>query len=398
MQTTEQQTQIKSKNKLVYLIGVIILILGTSMLSWHLLAQPAIQKPMDFVILGVPYIGVHNHTGRLSHIRGGTASAVASILEYWSPRGNDMRRIQERFRLEFRFDNLITKKEIEDIIRGHRGGYTSKIVQLEINELKKYINPELKTPLFLFLPLYKNQPLEVNYFSAMVLIGIKESEEKLIFHNTWLGNNYEITFEEFNKLQKRLKPEMRNSYLVIQPKNLKEKLEEISLRELIPYPDRTQVMLEAEDMIKNFVIGDTARRFGAYDIALNYFLKVVNNPKFDSWLPPYFKVMTLTRMAENYLSLMETENALYYVNKAISLNYDLHKPFKDWPGFEVRTNWPNIHIIDRISGPYRVLGDIYKELKEFEKAEKAYQNALNIGPRNFMALTNLELVRIELNK
>jgi len=381
------------KNNLILFIAIIVF-LGALILSWYLFFKPQTVKVTDYIISNVPYVGIHNHKGLLSYAGGDTESAVTSILEYWNPGKNNLTEINRYFS-QYR-KTLITGELIINFINTVYDNYQVRRVNLNIDEIKNYINSQIRTPLFLFLSIDTDQPLKVVYHPASVLIGIKESEQKLVFHNFWLGNNYEITFNEFNNLQEKMRPDERNTYFVIQPKDFKEKLETIRQRPIISYPKRTSIMVEGETMFKNYGIASGAAYLSLNNIAIDYFSRVVNDAKFDSYFPPYPKVSVLYSFAEVYLRQRNIASALKYVQQAIELNYDLDREFKDWPGYEIRTNRSDI--IDRISGPYRVLGDIYRELKDFLKAKEAYQKALEINPFNSNAQHNLQQVELELAK
>lgn len=383
-----------NKSKYLLLSVVAVLILSLSVLVWYLFGLPAKITAQDYIIPGVPYVGVYNHKAQLSYLFGDTVSAVVSILEYWNPGENNLVEINRAFRSEQVV--LIGENRMTDFIRND-GNYKIERVRLELGEIKNYINSEIKTPLFLFLAISEEQPLTVVYRPATVLIGIKESEQKLIFHSYWLGNNYEITYDDFNKLQERMRPDERNSYLAIQPKKLKEKIKEVNQRAVSAYPERTLTMKEGEAMFKNFAIGEGAYFLSLNKVAGDYFLKVVNDSNFESYFPPYFKARVLYELGEVFLKQKDYPNALSYVNKAIELNQDLDKPFnKDWPGYETKSNKPDI--VDRISGPYRVLGDIYRELKDFSKSKDAYEKALEINPTNSEAARGFQLMELELAK
>jgi len=392
---------ISNKKSKLYLVGVVILlffIIGGGLWYWfktQIYQKTQIEnKKIDYIIPGVPYIGIYNHKDLFSHIIGDTASAVASILEYWNPGKNNLVEISRAFRP--RSGVLIGDNSIINFINKTYSDYNVERVNISIDEIKNYINPSSRTPLFLFLAIDRNQPLNVTYHPATVLIGIKESEKKLIFHNYWLGNNYEISYDEFNELWGRMRPDERNTYLVIRPKNLTEKLKELTSRETISYPQRSSIMEKAVNIFKNYAIGVGGNHLGLNNLAIDYFSRVIKDSNFEAYFPPYYKVMVLYQLGELFLKQKDYSNALNYTNKAIELNQNLDKPFKDWPGYEVRSNKPDI--IDRISGPYRVLGDIEKELKDFKKAKEAYEKALEIQPTNSAARRGLSSVNLELAK
>lgn len=377
------------------LISGIFLLVLLGLFGWYVLKTPTTDPgTFSYTIPGVPYIGVHNRVGERSYITSDPSGAVASILEYWNPGKHNFREITDEIRQSIAGE-FSTIDHIGNYVLS-LSDYTVKEERLTLDEIKEYVNSEVKTPLFLFLSLTVNQPAEPpHYYPATVLIGINEPEQKVIFSSYWLGNNYEISFSEFQVLQNIRLPGERNAYLIIQPKNLKTALTKMKNLEETAYPPRGMVMNETVEMFKNYTIGIGALFSGAYKLQEQYFELVVNDQKFSQFMPPYFKVFTLYKLAEAKLAFGEDGEAKKYVMQAIELNHDLDKPFEDFPGFEIRFNVP-VTTIDRVSGPYRVLGDIYMKSNEFMAAKEAYEKALAIKSDNALALSGLRFAEIRL--
>ncbi|MBI2108961.1 MAG: tetratricopeptide repeat protein [Parcubacteria group bacterium] len=345
-----------------------------------------------YTIPGVPYVGVHNHIGKNSFIVGDVSGAVASVLEYWNPGKITPAEITERLVRSGSFD--FSTDGVEKYVQ-ETGYYVVKKERLTLNEVKKYINEEVRTPLFLLLPLTESQPFNstFHYYPATVLIGIDEPNGKLIFQSYWLGNNYELSFKDFQRLQNIMSPSGQNQYLIIQPKNLAMALNKIKNLEETPYPPRGIVMKETEEMFKNYTIGMRALSKNNYIEEERHLERVVNDEKFLEFMPPYFKVFALHVLAEAKLALGKMEEAEKYALSAVEFNHDLDKPFKDFPGYEVR-GYNTPERLDKISAPYRVLGDIYMRLGEFELAQPAYKNALEINSANNRATRGFRLSEI----
>jgi len=335
----------------------------------------------DYVISGVPYIGIYNHTGKFNQFSGDKDSAIASVLEYWQPGENDLGNIRA----------VLAKKEIKplDMANFVNGisGMKAELKILKLEELGNYISPQARTPLVAFFAVDENQPAENHYYPSRVLIGVKEIEQKLVFHDFWLGNNFEISFDEYGKLLAKTPPVLRNKYLAIQPVDLVNKLSEIKKRQFSSYPARTEIMNGAKQMFKNYALAWSPYQDGQYDLAESYYTKVINDPNFEKFFPPEYKVRVYAQLAEMQLGKKDLENAMVNVQKSIAMNHDLDKPFRDWPGYELSNNAPGHFSENSIS--YRVQGDIYLATGDFEKAKESYQKALVIKPNNPLAKAGL---------
>lgn len=327
-----------------------------------------------YTIPNVPYFGIYNHRKELSRIPSGylkntSCDSVLAILEYWNPGQNNFLTV---------CDSLKKKSGKNEFIRVfEENNLSAKAVSLSLSDLKKYINPELRTPLILFLPISDEQPASIAFTPVAIMIGIDEKSQKLIFHNYWLGNNYEMTFDEFNRLENELQPNRRNKYIVAQPKNLDEKLKEVSQRKMEAYPARTETMKQGEQMFKDYAIGSSgAYGAGLWPQALEYMSKVENSLNFDKFFPPYFKVMLYYQKSRMYFLKNDFDNALAYAEKAVAMDYDLDKSFNDWNGYETNYVRPDRRGI--VPEPFVALGDVLDKKGDLKGALEAYKKASSL--------------------
>jgi len=379
------------KNKIwmvggLFVVALAIFAIGSFLISKKNMVSD-LQKTGDvsaksaYLIPGIPFYGVSNHFDRSSS---GPVNSVASIMEYWEPGRSNSSDIQE----------VISKQQggvmNEIVFFFSQRDFSAEVLKLSLTDLKKYINPEVKTPLLLFLPISTDQSDTIPYYPATILIGVDEKDQKLTFHNYWLGNNYEMSFDEFNQLENKLQPDQRNMYVVVQPKNLDEKLKEVSERKAEAYPARTAIMQNGEQMFKDYAVGSG----GAYDskmfdVALDHFSRVEKSPNFNEFFPPYMKTMLYSKMASAYISEDNLDSALAYAQKAVAEDQNLDQPWKDWSGMKI--NW-RAGSQSQLSDPYSLLGDIYRQKKDFQAAKDNYTKALNISPNSAAAKNGLAII------
>ncbi|MEI7426304.1 MAG: tetratricopeptide repeat protein [Candidatus Moraniibacteriota bacterium] len=348
-------------------------------------------EKIDYVIHGVPYFGAHNHVGP-NRLLNGSWPAVLSLLEYWEPDKYAPASLTGSIKNEY---GVVNKGSIIEFFT--KSGYIVNEVHLENNELTKYINSNIKTPLFVFLPLSSEQSKGNLYYSEFVIIGVDNAKQKIITHNFWFGNNYEISFSELDNLWGLKSPEKRKNYIVIQPQDLAKKIDEMGARKDEAYPERTITMKNCNEMIKNYAVGFGAESFGLDAEALAYFLKVENDSNFEKYLPPYFKSATYYQLGNLYLKAKNIILSTAYAQKSIDANHDLDKPFNDWPGFE--SNYGALGGVNsELRDPWVLLGDISLQNKNYQKAKESYERALIIVPNRKEVADKLKMVETALSQ
>lgn len=395
------ENKIKSK-KIFWLVLALLVVFLATLASFNLMSKNISSKQprerdvansnFGYTILGVPYFGIYNHRDSLSSVGGymvgNSCVSVLEILEYWYPGQNHF---------EFTCNNL-GNKTVDDFVRLFlEKNFTVEMTDISLTDLKKYLNSEVRTPLILFLPISSDQPASISYFPATVLIGINEVSQKLIMHNYWLGNNYEMSFDEFNKLEEKLPSSLKNKYIIAQPENLGEKIKELSQRKQVDYSARTSIMRNGEQMFKDYSIGSGgAYSAGLWPQALEYFSKVENSPTFDEFFPPYFKTILYYQKARIFFLKDDLDSALVYAQKSVAINNNLDKPFKDWPGYETNNVRP-----DRLGiapEPFIILGEILDKRGDLSGSLASYKKAFYLMINTNSINSSIRNLRLEMAK
>ncbi|MFH0929857.1 MAG: tetratricopeptide repeat protein [Candidatus Moraniibacteriota bacterium] len=381
------------KNKintiLVLLIVAALLVVGGFFVvkKWK-----PLSKQSNYTIPNVPYMGLYNHVGEYGYLGQKTSSAAAAmVLEYWNPGSNNFDEIRRSF-APVGQDRTIDG--VGEVI-AKLGDYSVQKKYLEISDLGQYINPNSRTPLLVFLPLSKDQPKDVIYYPANLLIGINDIERKLTLHSFWHGNNYELSYDEYNELLGAMLPDLRNYYLIVQPKNLEDSIGKIRERRVEAYPKRTNIMsdINMQKMISDYGIGLGAVLLSNDIQTIEYFSRVEKSTEFAEKMPPFLKLECYYYMATAYSNSggLGNEKALEYTKRAIDINNDLDKPFSsDWPGFQSTMNRPSKYGVD--SRPYELAGDIYFDQNMLNEAREFYNKALDIYPKRIEIKEKITLV------
>lgn len=391
------ELNIKSKISLVILLVIIIIFVAGYFILFHFRNneasrssnQPSMSK--DYVIEGVPYFGLHNnHYGKTVFLSNDLSAAVFSLLEYWNPGQNDLVNVGSFFTVQD--GRVLTADKVYnffDFFRDKDIYEKPQAIKMDIDEFGKYVNPEKKTPIIVMMPLISDQPKGFLFNPAWLLIGIKNSEKRLVFHNYWQGNNYEINFDDFNKIKETAQKTGGSACILIQPKNLSEKLDEIKSREKFPSQIRTSIMNNGTEVFNDYALGRVlffSNSLARIQESLNYLLRAKNNPNFEEFFPPILKVRLYNTIAMALNSQEKIDEALQYANLAADLNHDLNNPFKDYSGYDS----VDASSAGQLSETYVILGDIYRKKGDLEKAKENYQKALNINANNKMATSGLQ--------
>lgn len=381
---------IKIKNIIIVIsaIIVIVLIIAITLMKTGSPLSKNSSNNADFVVSGVPYFGIYNHKGKTIGGATDTAATVASVLEYWYPGENNLKEIGKTI-ITKNGDAFIGSDAINNYINyAYKDKLTIREEKLDLNGLKKYINSDTRTPLIAFLPVSNDQPSDVAYHPAAVVIGMKETEKKVVLHDYWQGNNYEISYADF---EKRLGGSgNQGQFIVIQPVNLKGTLVKLAKISPAPYPARTDMMGKDEAMFQNYALCSRTFVAGQTGMALGYCEKTLNDTNFEASFPPYFKVALYVYLAGIYNIMGNDLNkAEGYARKAVELNHDLDKPFKDWLGYDI--NMSRADSAGKASWPNQVLGNVLRNKGQFQEAIDNYNMALNIYPANRGAKEGLAL-------
>jgi tetratricopeptide (TPR) repeat protein len=380
--------EVLQEKKKLGIVATIVVVLVLLLIGIAYVFKNNFFSKTNYIIQGVPYIGIFNHKGDLASFGlSDTQAAIYAIMEYWDPGKNNPNEINS-------YLGKLKRKSYADVIgffnKKHSGEYSARLVDFKkATDFEKYINSSSKTPLLILLPIDAQQPID-NYKPAKILIGIEENRKVLTFHDFWLGNNYEINFDDFDKLAAKSK----GKFIAIQPTNLNEKLQELSSRSMPSYSARTTVMDKCENAFKNYAIGRVAANNKMNDVAKQYIERVRSDSCFEQYFPNVFKMGTYIYLT-NFAVLTKSPTAIDLANKAISLNQNLNKPSNDWPGFEIPGNKNGIS--DQSSEPYWMAGRVYMQLGDLQKAKENFEKALDINPNYIQAKKELESVKAALS-
>ncbi len=229
-------------------IGLALLILAGLAGGWFYYFQ---IYHVNYLIKGVPYNGIYN----LFFERADSTliSSMMDILGYWGDKRITLSQLLEKFPPPDITRKPAPPASIQDVKKffeenGYETYYwTSTDSGKEIKEIKKFVNSVKKIPVVVYQKRSFDEESSAKAFR--VVIGIFDRDKKVIVHDHNFGNNYEISYQDFEKM-------FRNDarvILAVWPSD-KIKGQIAGPNYNAPYPSR----LEAMDRVGNILAAEKA--------------------------------------------------------------------------------------------------------------------------------------------
>jgi len=354
----------------IIVLGALILI-GGGLFYYHYYYQP----PVNYLIPGVPYYGFYNH---FFDADSSVITSVADILDYWG---------DERFNLTdlmglFTKSGIFTSGNLQNFFK--ENGYetyrwTSTQEGGELSQIKKFVNDNKKTPVLV----YQNRSVDSRRIAKgfRVVIGVLDRDKKIVVHDHDFGNNYEISYENF---QKMFQVDTR-AILAVWPSN--------DLIRDIKGPDFNKTYsnrLTAMDKVGELLIkGADSLIFydkGDYERSVHLHRELVEDPGF-SYFPPAHRIIMLGFLVNSQLRLSSTtptviDEVIKFINaEMLPLNNNLSASYDGWTE-QVEFFKNHGYSVDKFAQPYYFLGKAYLYKEEKTLAKRNFEEALKIYPNH----------------
>lgn len=365
---TNPEGVVKKKRTVLFFVGLVasiaIVVSGLYIAYEKTFAQA-------YLIQGVPYWGLYVGTNLANPA---TADAY-SILTYWGDGRFTPNQIS-KLHPSWRKSQMATQILLRDFLI--KNGYDVRVLPTqEINELIPYIKEN--TPLVLVQRMGTDTPEFL--VTSRLLIGYDNKNKILIFHDYLFGNNYEITYENYESLL-----DNNNGALIVTPgEALKAEIK--GPDPSLEYPKRLTIMDSPEQrdiaikvaMVSylNNLYKTTGVQTGLRIVQL--LEDILASEGFKN-LHPVARIsmsVDLARMYTNELGEHERAVSILINTTLPLLDYDLYEPFEEWGrdgSLVYSSSW-------RIA-PWEILGTAYLRLGEKKKARESFEQALKIDPTN----------------
>ncbi len=366
--------KMSKKTKYIIAFSILILVLGLfGIFGW----QFYIKQQVNYLIPGVPYYGFYN---RYFEANNNVVTTSASVLEYWGDNRFSLADLTKRFFTGSKTDYLFS--DIRNFFEenGYKTYYRvlsgAENQEETITQLKEFVNPEKKIPVIVLQQKFLD-PSAINGYR--LVIGVFDKDKKIITHDYNFGNNYEISYENFDKM---FNPHGRAILAVWPSENLLPKLKGPDYTK--PYPKRLSVMDSVGEMLAKVSTAVFFYNGKNYEKALPIYQEFVNDPKFNDF-PPAHRVSFYTSLANIYRSLNNPDKAIEIINsQVLPLNNNLNQPYNGLTE-QVEFFKANNYTESKLETPYYSLGMAYLLKGNKELARKNFEEALKINPDNTKA-------------
>src|SRR3989344_2666478 len=192
----DQESQ-RTKYPKVLLLFLLIVLVGAVGYYFY---TSYYNPPVNHLIDGVPYYGVYNLYPDFTS----SATSIATILRYYNDERVSFSELKNNFP-DSRHDTDDLSHFRNSLSFFETQGYNTFSLGLaskkgkEINEIKKYINKDIPVIVIQQKRLdTKNDDIE--RFGWRVVIGVFDDKKEIIVYDAYLGNNYKLSYNDFEKL------------------------------------------------------------------------------------------------------------------------------------------------------------------------------------------------------
>jgi len=369
------------KKTLIISVAIFIVFLILAGFGWYFFYYQSKAPATNYLIPGVPYYGFYNHffdSGNSTLV-----TSIADILGYWGDTRFSISDLLNKFPPS---EGPHTTSQIQKFFENnsyesYRWSSDGSEEQM-INRIKEFVNPEKKIPVMV-VQKRSSDPARVSV-GLRVAIGIFDKEEKIIFHDYDFGNNYEISYKDF---EGRFRPTAQAILAVWPSDDLKAKLAGPNYNS--QYPQRLEAMDNLGELLIKRSDAAVFGQEGKYEQALQLYEEFLNDSKI-SYLPIAHQVEFYSRLANLFLLLNKPDEAIRVITEqALPLNNNLNQTVDGWTE-QVELFKGNNHTENKFARPYYVLGQAYLMKGDKALAEKNFKETLKIYPKYVWASQALE--------
>ncbi len=356
---------------LFVLVAVAILIIFGFIFYYPKQIKPTKPEPAisNFLIEGVPHYNFYqfyfsdlyaSSTAGLSIV-----ASIKNVLDYW---GDDRFGMPELRKIFYSIEGT-SFTSIKSFFEAN--GYSAEQIgslnsKETIENIKKYVSAEKKTPI-LVLQRASLDP-EVKTRVLRVLIGISDSNKKITVQDYYFGNNYEISYADFEQLSLS----SRLAVLAVWPNH------ELT-NDTRGYPDPSKIKSyparpEAADkigeiLVSKFIPAAALFQSGDSEEAIKLYKEFVQDDSFQSF-PSHFRVSFLSFLAQKYFYNGSYDETIALIaNTIMPINHDLV--------LDKRAGWFQTQQ-ERFASPYYFLAKCYLAKKDKAQAIAAYEEMKKI--------------------
>jgi tetratricopeptide (TPR) repeat protein len=370
-----------------YIFGAVVTAIAVSAFFLFLLPKFSwMLYPMDYVIPDIPYFG-HYSSDPGPFVT--SAGAVLGILDayWWNANLESLEKVNQQFSdMTYRYD----LEYLSRYINKRFGAPMARTVNIKnVKEMRRFLNPEQRTPLVIAQKLVSDQGYEGKTTFFRLVIGVIDSQRKVIVHDYYFGDSYEISYQDFEKMWDGVPDAWR--VLVARPDDFQSALAQLEGKRIYPALNagsRKAIELTRgpkREMLKNFELALEHLYANRHSQAIAVLQKIIDDPNAHLMSTNGKRFVYLDLAISHYL-LKDYASAEAAAIEAVELNKQLAAEKEDLGDI----GFPRAADIIIIPDPWIWLGAIYEARGKNDLARKAYQDALLVDPLDERARRRLE--------
>lgn len=352
-------------NKKLYLLPIILVLILVAAFFVYFFVKTQGEK-VNYLIQGVPYYGVYTNYFDADDT---FVTSLYDVLNYWGDTRFTISELRNKIPSD-PHNNFFSRSE--EFLKengyefyqwnsGKSGG--------ELSEIKKFVNPIKKIPTLVFQRRTLNSDNPV--VGVRLVIGVFDSQKKVITHDHDFGNNYEISYKDFLSM---FAPQFRLILAIWPSDKLRPLLKPDNIGE---YPARLAIMDKAGTLLMRGAYAVKLENAGLLNESSKQYRAFTEDPDFNIF-PPAYRISFYSGYAHLLVLMDRTEEAIDIIKeKALPINNNLDEPSEGWTGqIEVFRVMPRSE--KKFATPYIVLAEAYIKDKNIAKARENLEKALKI--------------------
>jgi hypothetical protein len=379
------QPQQKSSHAVLWILGMLVVacIAGYAFFFAKTLNLPALfaKHPSEHLIAGVEYWGLYEGTPITS-----TPSFIAqTLLSYWGDTRVSEYDVASIFKIQLEHESVDSRQQVyyysnfETFFE--EMGYDFTVdTRNDPDAIKAIVSQDL--PVVIAQRLALDAP--INITTSRVIIGYSDVKKVFIVHDNNFGNNYEISYEDFESLRD---PEATKGFFYIQPSP--ELVGSIAGPDRSKtYPPRLSIMddKDVREVLINYEILGSLRR-EEKGLGVNKNAEIVGVWEDIVFGEGFSKLHPAGAMMASYSLAVAYTNRLKEHQKAVDILEDITIPFLEVDFKEPSGDWDrkNLEIYDAkewYTDPWLYLGISHYRLGNRAAAETAFKKTISLDPDN----------------
>ena len=347
--------------KQIIIAALLVIAAGGAVWYWQQ------QRPVNYLIPGVPYYGYYNHFFDAFVSR---VTVTATILDYYGDRRYSLRNLMESQFYSNPGPYSTDDLEIFFKARGYKTAHGDPN-RPALDQMRRFVNPRRNVPIVAIMKSSSGPAAHAMLFQ--VVIGVFDRDKKVVVHDFNFGNNFMMSYDDF---QKRL---VAGAFLAVWPSpELGQKIEGIDSRR--SYPQRIPAMdLVGPLLAKRSEAVNLGNIYTDTDFndSLSLYREITADPLFER-MHPAARIVMYEELALRLIKAGKPDEAIRLIEEKVTpINQNLEELFSGWQ-VSFASAFPTL-TKSILPHPWVVQANAYAQVGDLKKAREHLRKAIDIN-------------------